>query len=243
MFKYKIWIYVGFFVLLLAGFYWAIIDERPFQESKLKVINPQIPDFNFTDQNHQPFTKKTTEGKVYVAEYFFTTCKGICPKMNTSMRRVYDAYKDNTEFLIASHTCMPEVDSVPLMKAYERKMLTGHLNKKQDGSFQLIEDVAASADVKNSNWFFLTGDKSQLYQLARQGYIIDNGKPDSSQVIADQFIHSQFFSLVDRYGRVRGIYDGLKEEEIDQLINDIEELLDEKITTARFMNGFSSTPN
>lgn len=243
MFKYKIWIYVGFFGLLLAGFYWAIMDERPFHESTLKVINAEIPDFEFIDQNNRPFNKRTTEGKVYLAEYFFTTCKGICPKMNTSMRRIYDVYKDRPDFLIASHTCMPEVDSVALMKKYERKMITGNLQKNNDGSFRLIEKESTVDSVTNANWYFLTGDKSKLYQLARQGYVIDNGKPDSTQTIANQFIHSQFFSLVDRYGRVRGIYDGLKENEVDQLIKDIEALLEEKVQPARFLNGFSNTPN
>jgi protein SCO1/2 len=138
---------------------------------------------------------------------------------------------------------MPEVDSVALMKKYERKMIAGNLEKNNDGSFRLIEKESTVDSVTNANWYFLTGDKSKLYQLARQGYVIDNGKPDSTQTIANQFIHSQFFSLVDRYGRVRGIYDGLKENEVDQLIKDIEALLEEKVQPARFLNGFSNTPN
>lgn len=240
--KKKLLIYLGFFLLLIGGFYLAIMDERPFHESTLKVINDQIPDFVFQDQNGKEFSKKNTEGKVYVAEYFFTTCKGICPKMNTSMRRVYDRFKNEPEFLIASHTCMPEVDSVPLMKSYEQKMLQGTVVKNEDGSYKMSPGETTTP-INNSNWFFLTGDKGMLYQLARQGYIIDNGKPDSTQTIANQFIHSQFFALVDKYGRVRGIYDGLKETEVDQLMLDIEELLDEKVETTRFINGFSNTPN
>lgn len=242
--KHKLWYYLGFFVLLIGGFLWAIKDERPFHESPLQVINNNIPDFNFTDQNRQAFTKKNTDGKVYVAAYFFTTCKGICPKMNTGMRRIYDAFKDEPDFLIASHTCMPEVDSVPLMKNYEALMLNGTLTRKEDGSYKLTFDKNDTVlHVKNANWFFLTGKKEELYKLARQGYIIDNGKPDSNQVIANQFIHSQFFALVDRYGRVRGIYDGLKEEELKKLMEDIPGLLKEEIKPTRFMNGFSNTPN
>ena len=99
--------YIVFFTLLLGVFYWALSDERPFQESKLAVINAQIPTFSFLDQNNKTITNKETEGKVYVAEYFFTSCKGICPKMNTNMRRVYDQFKNETDFLILSHTCMP----------------------------------------------------------------------------------------------------------------------------------------
>ena len=137
MFKNKWVIYIGFFSLLLVGFFWAISDERPFTDAKLVVINSNIPEFNFIDQDGKSFSTKNTEGKVYVAEYFFTTCKGICPKMNTSMRRIYDAFKNENDFLIVSHTCMPEVDSVPLLKQYERKMLTGIILKNQDGSYKL----------------------------------------------------------------------------------------------------------
>ncbi len=240
----KRWIYISFFAVLLTIFYWSVKDEHPFTDSKLAVINASIPDFNFIDQNHQTFTKKKTEGKVYVTEYFFTTCKGICPKLNTSMRRIYDKFKNESDFLIVSHTCMPEVDSVSLLKAYENKMLTSSLLKNQDGSYKLSHQGADSvASYSNKTWYFVTGDKEQLYKLARQGYMIDNGKPDSTQRIQDQFIHTQFFALVDRYGRVRGIYDGLIEEEVQKLMNDIPELMKEKIDHTRFLNGFSNSPN
>jgi protein SCO1/2 len=123
-------------------------------------------------------------------------------------------------------------------------MLTGKIEEKQDGSFKLIhEEKDTIASYQNKNWFFVTGDKNELYKMARQGYMIDNGKPDSTQRIEDQFIHSQFFALVDRYGRVRGIYDALIEAEVQKLIKDIPELMKEKIDHSRFLNGFSNTPN
>lgn len=242
--KNKLWIYLSFFALLLTGFYLAISDEHPFTDAKLAVINDSIPDFSFADQNGKMISKKNTEGKIYVAEYFFTTCKGICPKMNTNMRRVFDQFKNESDFLIVSHTCMPEVDSIPLLKKYEQKMLTGQLIKNNDGSFKLKYNPADSTkSFVNNNWYFVTGNKAELYRLARQGYMIDNGKPDSTQQIENQFIHTQFFALVDRYGRVRGIYDGLKEEEIQKLLTDIPELMKEKIDHTRFLNGFSNSPN
>jgi protein SCO1/2 len=242
--KNKLWIYLTFFALLLAGFYLAISDEHPFTDAKLAVINDSIPDFSFTDQNGKMVSKRNTEGKIYVAEYFFTTCKGICPKMNTNMRRVFDQFKNESDFLILSHTCMPEVDSIPLLKKYEQKMLTGEVLKNEDGSFKLKNNTSdATKSIVNNNWYFVTGNKAELYKLARQGYMIDNGKPDSTQQIENQFIHTQFFALVDRYGRVRGIYDGLKEEEIQKLIADIPELMKEKIDHTRFLNGFSNSPN
>jgi protein SCO1/2 len=242
--KNRLWIYIGFFVVLLGGFYLAIMKEHPFTDSKLAVINPNIPDFKFINQDGKPFTPKNTLDKVYVAEYFFTTCRGICPKMNANMRRVFEAFKDEKNFLIVSHTCMPEVDSIPLLKAYEAKMINGSLKKNDDGSYKVVYNEADSGKaINNPNWNFVTGDKASLYKLARQGYMIDNGKPDSTQQIQDQFIHTQFFALVDKNGRVRGIYDGLIEADVQKLLNDIPDLLKEKIDHSRFMNGFSNTPN
>ncbi|MCX6323070.1 MAG: SCO family protein [Sphingobacteriales bacterium] len=241
--KNRLWIYLGFFALLLGGFFLAIYKEHPFTDAPLAVINPLIPEFKFTDQNGKSITQKTTEDKVYVAEYFFTTCRGICPKMNANMRRVFDAFKTEKDFLILSHTCMPEVDSIPLLKAYEQKMIGGTLLRNEDGSYKVSSQATIdTASISNLNWHFLTGDKAELYKLARQGYQIDNGKPDSTQRMEDQFIHTQFFALVDRYGRVRGIYDGLIEADIQKLLKDIPSLLKEKVDHNRFMNGFSNNP-
>lgn len=236
-------VYVGFFVILLSIFLWVVSREQNFSDSKLAVINPTIPPFNFINQDGKIVSQKTTADKVYVAEYFFTSCKGICPKMNANMRRVFDEYKDEKEFLIISHTCMPETDSVPVLKSYEQKMINGKLVKKEDGSYSLQNTIADHISMGNTNWNFVTGDKTSLYKLARQGYMIDNGKPDSTQRMEDQFIHTQFFALVDRYGRVRGIYDGLKEDEIQKLLGDISGLLKEKVDHTRFLNGFSNSPN
>jgi len=239
-----LWVYIGFFAVLLAVFYLFIFKEHNFTDSKLAVINSLIPEFSFVNQDGKMVTQKTTADKVYVAEFFFTTCKGICPKMNANMRRVFDAYKNEKEFLIISHTCMPETDSVPLLKAYEQRMINGKLIKNEDGSYKIIKpEEAANTPINNPNWNFVTGDKAALYKMARQGYMIDNGKPDSTQRIENQFIHTQFFALVDRYGRVRAIYDGLKEEEIQKLIGDIAGLLRERVDHTRFMNGFSNSPN
>ncbi|MEO7446129.1 MAG: SCO family protein [Ferruginibacter sp.] len=240
--KRKWLIYVGFFILLLAVFYAVIFRDYDFSASKLSVINPAVPEFHLTDQDSNAVSQRMTDDKVYVAEYFFTTCKGICPRMNANMRRVYDAFKNEKDFLILSHTCQPEVDSLPLLRAYANRMIYGKLVKKPQGSYEVLplkNDIRPS----KTNWIFLTGDKAQLYNLARQGYLIDNGKPDSTQRIEDQFIHTQFFALVDKYRRVRGIYDGLEEKEIQKLLGDIPGLLKEKVDHTRFMNGFSNSPN
>jgi protein SCO1/2 len=240
--KNKWWIYLVFFAVLLSVFLFFVLKDYDFSKSDLAVINPEIPAFNFVNQDGKPVTKNTTEDKVYVAEFFFTTCQGICPKMNANMRRVWNEYKAEKDFLILSHTCMPETDSVPVLKAYEQRMLNGKMVKNEDGSYTLKQPEDSAASVKNTNWNFVTGDKTELYKLARQGYLIDNGKPDSTQNIKDQFIHSQFFALVDKYGRVRGIYDGLVEKEIQKLLVDIKGLLNEKVSAKRFMNGFGNNP-
>ena len=122
-------------------------------------------------------------------------------------------------------------------------MLSGNLVKQKDGSYQIeeVENIQAPK-IEKSNWLFLTGDKEQLYKMARQSYRIDNGKPDSTQNIAEDFIHTQFFALLDKQRRVRGVYDGLKEDEVQKLIEDVKRLLKEKVTTKRFMNGFTNNP-
>ncbi|MEO5944884.1 MAG: SCO family protein [Ferruginibacter sp.] len=240
--KKKRWIYLAFFVLLLVGFYAFVFNDYDFSASDLKVINPNVPEFSFVNQDGKKVTQQTTDGKVYVTEYFFTTCKGICPRLNANMRRVFDAYNEEPNFLIISHTCMPEVDSVPVLKAYEEKMINGKLLRGDDGSYTISYLQPAAVSAPDPNWNFVTGDKSELYKMAREGYMIDNGKPDSTQLIKDQFIHTQFFALVDKNRRVRGIYDGLKEDEIQKLLKDIKSLLREKVDHKRFMNGFSNNP-
>jgi protein SCO1 len=241
----RIWIYVGFFAALLGVFYLLLFKDYDFSRSNLVVRNDNVANFSFVNQDGKKITEREVEGKVYVAEYFFTTCKGICPIMNANMRRVFDAFKDEPDFMILSHTCMPETDSIPVLKAYEAKMIHSKLKKNSDGSYKLEYDSPAAQQQKlnNPNWNFVTGDKAALYKMARQSYGIDNGKPDSTQ-IKDQFIHTQFFALIDKQRRVRGMaYDGLSNEEVDKLITDIKALLKEKVTTKRFMNGFSSSPN
>lgn len=233
--------YIVFFTLLLVGFLAVVMKDYDFNASPLAVINPAVPAFSFINQDGKTITQNETDDKVYVVEYFFTTCAGICPKMNANMRRVYDEYKDKNDFMIISHTCMPEVDSVQRLKAYERKMINGALIKASDGSYS-ISNAPATQNLLNSNWNFVTGNKDSLYKMARVGYIIDNQKPDSTQNISDQFIHTQFFALIDRYRRVRGIYDGLKEDEIQKLLLDIKSLMKEKVDHTRFMSGFSNSP-
>jgi protein SCO1/2 len=148
-------------------------------------------------------TLKDVNKRVYVVEYFFTTCKGICPKMNKNMKLVHEKFKADSNFLILSHTVNPENDSVPVLSAY-----------------------AATFGADPHSWWFLTGTKEALYKTARESYLLDDPK-NSTVNINEQFLHTQFFALVDRLGRVRGIYDGIKKDEVEQLMKDIQELINE----------------
>jgi protein SCO1/2 len=201
----KAWIYGGFFVVLLAGFYIVLMSTTDFGNVKLPVLNTIHP-FSFTKQDGKTITEKDVQGKVYIAEYFFTTCKGICPKMNKNMKVLYEELKAEPGFLILSHTVDPETDSVATLRRY-----------------------ADSIGANPANWWFLTGSKENLYKSARESYLLDDPK-NSSKNINEQFIHTQFFALVDHQGRVRGIYDGLKQGEIRQLVDDVHKTLNERST-------------
>jgi protein SCO1/2 len=215
--KKLLWI-GGFFILLMAAFYYFLFAGTDYYKAKLPVLTYVQP-FSFTDQNGKQLAQRNVEGKVYVTEYFFTTCKGICPKMNANMKTIYEKYRSEPDFAIISHTCQPEVDSVPLLKAYAQKIGAG------------------------TNWHFVTGSKDSLYKIARESYLLDNEKNNSIN-IKDQFIHTQFFAVVDKEGRVRGVYDGLKKDELDKLSTDIKDLLRERKDPAVFNNStFTNNPN
>ena len=203
--KNKWLLYTGFFALLTGAFWYFLFAGTDYYKAKLPVLS-YVQDFSFTDQDGKALTDHQVEGKVYVTEYFFTTCKGICPIMNAKMKNIYELFKKEPDFEIVSHTCMPETDSVPLLKAYEQHMLQGETNR---------------------SWHFVTGSKDSLYKMARQSYLLDNDKNNNIN-IKDQFIHTQFFALVDKQKRVRGVYDALKTDEIEKLIIDIKDLLREK---------------
>jgi protein SCO1/2 len=195
--------YIGFFVVLALSFYFILTLVIPgFGKKKVEPISFVRP-FAFTNQDGVTVTNKDVDGKVYVAEYFFTTCPTICPIMNNSLKKVNEALKSEADFLILSHTCDPDVDSVPQMKKY-----------------------ADSMGVDTKRWIFLTGRKDSLYNMARVSYMIDD--PNDNLVnIEDDFMHSQLWALVDKQGNVRKIYDSLKESEVKELIKDAKDLLDE----------------
>jgi protein SCO1 len=196
-------VFIVFFVVLIAGFYYFLFRGTDNWKVKMPILSYVQP-FSFTNQDGEKVTDKNLLNKITVVEYFFTTCKGICPKLNTNMKEVYSIYKNEPDFQILSHTCNPGTDSVPVLKRY-----------------------ADSLKVDTKKWIFVTGRKDSLYQMARGSYLLDDPK-NNVEKIEDQFIHTQFFALIDRNGKVRGkIYDGLKQLEVEQLKQDISRLLKE----------------
>jgi protein SCO1 len=201
--KRKRWYYVIFFVVLFLGFYFAITRLIPGYGKVTYPVLSEVRPFSFTDQYGDQVTNRTVAGKVYVAEYFFTTCKGICPKLNSNLRSVYEKYKADTGFLILSHSVDPVNDSVARLKKY-----------------------ADSLGVTDHHWIFLTGDKDSLYRAARESYLLDDPKNNLTP-ISEQFIHTQFFAVVDKNGQVRKIIDGLEKDELRELDQVIQQLLAE----------------
>lgn len=217
--KKKLGFFIGFFVLLFIGFYFVLVRIVPgFGTVQLPVLN-YVQTFAFSNQEGRQITQKDVSGKVYVAEYFFTTCKGICPKMNSNVKKLSLEFANEPDFRILSYTVDPETDSVGRMKRY-----------------------ADSLGADASKWWFLTGRKDSLYSLARGSYLLDDPKNNDIN-INEQFIHTQFLALVDKSGRVRKIYDSLKKEELDELEKDIRTLLKEAASAPRFANSlFNNNP-
>jgi protein SCO1/2 len=207
--------YIVFFTLLVVGFYFVLRQIIPgYGVRTFQVLN-QVRPFSFTDQEGKTVTEQTVQGKVYVAEYFFTSCTGICPILNGNMKTIYEKFRNEPGFVILSHTCDPETDSVARLKRY-----------------------ADSLKVDNSRWLFLTGSKESLYNAARVSYLLDDPTNNLKQSINDQFLHTQFFALVDKNGKVRKkIYDGLKKDELKELEGDIAVLLKEPAGNTRFVNN------
>lgn len=195
--------YIIFFVALLTFFYFLVFRGTDNWKSKPAVISYVKP-FRFTTQEGKPFTDKDMLGKVSVVEFFFTTCRGICPRMNNNMLAISREFASEPDFKVVAHTCDPERDSVSRLKVY-----------------------ADSLKINTEQWVLLTGRKDSLYQMARSSYLLDDPK-NNVEKIEDQFLHTQFFALIDREGKVRGqVYDGLKEPDLARLRRDIKRLLEE----------------
>ena len=207
-------------ICVLIGYY--LMSSK--KEKPLPIINPvdvneemvdpellrigfdhHIGTFKFQNQDGEWITDKEMNGNISVVEYFFTTCKSICPIMNRQMQRVNKAFSQEKDIKLFSFTVDPETDSVEQMKQY-----------------------AQSHDAIAGKWHFLTGEKSALYSLARKSFFVL--KPAEAQNLGDagsDFIHTNNFVLIDKQLRIRGYYDGTSVKEVNQLISDIKRLQNE----------------
>ena len=155
-----------------------------------------IPPFSFTNQFGQNVSNKTTAGKIYVANFFFASCKNICPAMMDNLEKVEKAFKNNHKVLILSHSVTPLKDNVAALRKYGDER---HIN--------------------NNNWLLLTGDRDATYQLARQAYFADEAGGYGKK--PDEFLHTENVVLIDTKGRIRGVYNASLAVEIDMLVEDI----------------------
>ncbi len=206
----KITIFLVSFFILLSAVFMAYYnkDIRTRQETLRVLGNPghTVGPFSFVNQDGKTITEQDVAGKIRVVEYFFTTCKGICPKMNENMNKVYEEFRGNKNVVILSHTVDPRKDTVEALKAYSLRF-----------------------DADPAQWIFLTGDKKELYDIARYGYLVSASEDTATVDIQSDFIHTNYFALVDGHGRIRSkYYDGTDEVSVKELIKDIHILLKEK---------------
>lgn len=159
----------------------------------------KIPDFQLLNQLGDTVSQTTFDDKIYIADFFFTTCPGICLKMTGNMAKVQEAFKDDPEILLLSHSVTPSIDSVPVLKNYAEKN-----------------------GVKDNKWHLVTGDKTEIYNLGRNQYFVENDLGVPKDI--NDFLHTENFLLIDKNKHIRGIYNGLNRASIAQLITDIKAL-------------------
>ena len=203
--------YIGMSFIVLIFEIWAVPKiVAKFQKSDLVEIGP-VPTFKLTNQDNKSISDKDYLGKVYVVEFFFSTCPTICPKMNESMLQLQEEFYGNPNFGIASITIDPAKDTP-----------------------QVLKEHANLLGVKHYNWHFLTGDKEYIYSLANKGFNLYAGENNK---VAGGFEHSGLFALVDKNGKIRCrkdaqgnpilYYDGLEASGVEAIKEDIKKLLDE----------------
>ncbi|MEQ8580346.1 MAG: SCO family protein [Marinoscillum sp.] len=159
----------------------------------------QIPSFSLINQSGDTLTEKEVEGKIFVTDFFFTSCPGICPQMTSNMLLVQEAFLEDNDVLILSHSVTPEYDSASVLMEY-----------------------AALKGVVSGKWHLLTGDREAIYDLGRYQYFVEEDL--GLEKAPDDFIHTENFVLVDNERRIRGIYNGLNKASVNQLIADIKTL-------------------
>ncbi len=163
---------------------------------KVDTIYHQIPDFSLINQDSLEYGTKDLEGKVFVADFFFTTCPTICPVMKTQLLRVHEKFKEEEDFKIISISIDPNYDKPSILKDFSNKL-----------------------SIDNHQWNFLTGDQAKIFELGEKEFLVTTQKDENE---LGGYLHSGAFLLIDRNRRIRGIYDGTQEDQVNDLIRDIE---------------------
>ena len=163
----------------------------------------RIPNFTLINQMGDTLTEKTFENKIYITDFFFTSCPGICPKMTQNMTLLQDAFLNDADILLLSHSVTPELDSVPILRHY-----------------------ADAKGVVDNKWHLVTGKRKDIYNLGRFAYFIEEDL--GFQKTEDEFLHTENFVLIDKNRHIRGIYNGLNKTAINQLIADVKTLQKER---------------
>lgn len=158
-----------------------------------------IPSFELTNQDGQKITNQTFENKIYVTDFFFTTCPGICPRMTSNMKTLQDKFLNDDKILLLSHSVTPEIDNIARLKEY-----------------------ADEKGIVSNKWHLVTGDRNEIYELGRKWYFVEEDLGNFQE--SDDFLHTENFVLIDKNKHIRGIYNGLNKTAIEQLIVDIETL-------------------
>jgi protein SCO1 len=185
--------------------YYATPDFTPIWTTGKAIIDTirTVGAFRLTDQHEHIITQDSVRNTVHLVNFFFTSCPGICPTMTTNIKQVYEMYRGNTRVKFLSHSVTPDIDTAPLLRKY-----------------------AAKYGISGHQWHFLRGKKDEIYRLARMGYFIEEEAGYSKD--SKEFLHSENIILVDKHGRLRGIYNGTLRAEIPRMIEDIGELLREE---------------
>lgn len=159
----------------------------------------KIPDFELINQLGDTITPKTFDDKIYITDFFFTSCPGICLKMTGNMLKLQKEFKEDADVLLLSHSVTPSIDSVSVLKAYAEKN-----------------------GIIDSKWHLVTGDKMEIYELGRKQYFVENDLGIPKDI--NDFLHTENFLLIDKNKHIRGIYNGLNRASIAQLIIDVKTL-------------------
>lgn len=204
----RLFVLLVFAVPITAYAIFDICEERgrlpvygPVQNKAEQQGEHQISDFSLLNQDGQTINLTKWKDKIIVADFFFTHCPSICPRMTNSLKKIDDRYQDDPGIHITSFTVDPESDSVGQLKKY-----------------------AVRASINTNKWDLLTGNKAEIYRLARNSFMIVATDGDGG---SGDFIHSEKLVLIDTKGRIRGYYDGTNDNEVNQLLRDIKKLKNE----------------